>query len=373
MKDINRLRCADDNVAELEGLFTKYSNSSNVHRMHLLSTSLQITKEITPKIYNVVQTILTQLELQDLDLECYVYNDAEMNASCFTIEGNINIVITISSGLVNNMKEDELTFVIGHEIGHYLFGHLEYQETQNEKNELLEMKISKIYQSHEISADRIGLICSGSIESSLRAIIKTVSGLSDEFITHNLHSYLYQIQSLKYNDLTYSKGTHPIFPIRAKALILFSMSEPYYWWINDTREAPLNTKALTTRIRKDLESTTLKSLKNESQHIVEKFKLWFYVKCFIEDNKLDREELSFLKHQFGNNTAIKALRFAEENSNDINKKYEEFRSQIHQLPVQNITAMLNDMKAALNGALATHNVQKYFKKLTNSILGDSSE
>lgn len=373
MKDINRLRCADDNVTEHEGLFTKHANNSNTHRMHLLSTSLKVTKEITPKIYDVIQTILVQLELQDIDLECYVYNDAEMNASCFAIEDNINIVIMISSGLVNNMKEDELAFVIGHEIGHYLFGHLEYRELEREENELLDMKISRVYQSHEIGADRIGLICSGSIDSSLRAIIKTVSGLSDEFITHNLHSYLHQIQSLKYDDLTHTKHTHPIFPIRAKALTLFSMSELYYWWVNDTKEAPLSTNALTTKIRKDLESTTLKNLKNESIHIVEKFQLWFYVKSFTEDNKLDKEELSFLEHQFGNATAVKALRFAEENPNGVNKKYEEFRSQIHYLPFQHRTSMVNDMKSALDNTLSSHNVQKYFKKLTSSILGENSE
>ena len=373
MKDINRLRCTDDNIAEHEGLFTKQSNNSNTHRMHLLSTSLQVTKEITPKIYDVIQIILTQLGIKDIDLECYVYNDAVMNASCFSVKDNVNIVIMISSGLVNNMKEDELAFVIGHEIGHYLFGHLEYRELEREENELLDMKASRVYQSHEIGADRIGLICSGSIESALRAIIKTVSGLSDEFITHNLYGYLHQIQSLKYDDLAHTKHTHPIFPVRAKALTLFSMSELYYWWIDDTREAPLSTNALTRKIRKDLESTTLQSLKNESEHIVEKFQLWFYVKSFTEDNKLDKEELSFLEHQFGNDTAVKALRFAEENFNGVNKKYEEFRSQIQHLPIQYRTVMVNDMKVALGDTLSSHNVQKYFKKLTSSILGDNSE
>jgi len=371
MKDINRLRCIDDNEVEYEGLFIKHSNNSDTHKMHLLSTSLKVTKEITPKIYTVIKNILTQLELTDLNLECYVYNDAEMNASCFSIESNI--IIMVSSGLVNNMKEDELAFVIGHEIGHYLFGHLDYRELEREENELIDMKISRVYQSHEISADRIGLICAGSIESSLRAIVKTVSGLSDEFITHNLHSYLHQIQSLKYDDLARTKHTHPIFPIRAKALTLFSMSELYYWWINDTRKAPLNIDALSAKIRKDLESTTLKNLKDESEHIVEKFQLWFYVKSFTEDNKLDRDELSFLEHQFSNDTIVKALRFAEENLTGVNKKYEEFRIQINHLPLQYRISMVDEMKLALNNTLSSHNVQKYFKKLTHSILGENGE
>lgn len=373
MKDINRLKCRDDNVFEHEGLFIKQSSNSNTHRMHLLSTSLKVTKEITPKIYNVIVTILEQLEIKDINLECYVYNDAEMNASCFSIEENKNIVIMVSSSLVNNMKEKELSFVIGHEIGHYLFGHLEYKEVNEERNELLDMKMSRVYQSHEISADRIGLICSGSIESSLRAIIKTVSGLNDEFITHNLHTYLHQIQSLQYDELAHTKHTHPIFPIRAKALTLFSMSELYYWWINDKRKAPLSTNALTIKIKKDLESTTLKSLKNESTRIIEKFQLWFYMKSFIENNKIEKEEESFLEQQFGNYTAIKALKFAENNSHGINIKYEEFLNQIYCLPLEDRISMTDKINIVLSNNLLSHNVQKYFKKLKTSILGENNE
>jgi hypothetical protein len=191
------------------------------------------------------------------------------------------------------------------------------------------MKLSRIYQAHEISADRIGLICSGSIESSLRAIVKTVSGLNDEFITHNLHTYLHQIQSLNYDELSVSYHTHPIFPIRAKALTLFSMSELYYHWSGNKKKAPLSTSSLTERIRKDLDSTTLKGLKIESQHIVSKFKLWFYVKSFIEDNSLDNDEVTFLEKHFGSEIAKKAINFAEHNSDGVSKKYEKFRKQVH--------------------------------------------
>ena len=128
-----------------------------------------------------------------------------------------------------------------------------------------------------------------------------------------------------------------------------------------------------SKIRKDLESTTLHNLKSESEHIVEKFQLWFYVKSFIEDNKLDKEELSFLEHRFGTETTVKALRFAKENSDGVNKKYEEFRSQIHYLPLQYKASMVKDMKVVLEDTLSSHNVQKYFQKLENSILGENSE
>ncbi len=368
MINIDKLRCRDDNMEEYEGVLVRAENNTHGHRMHLLSNSLKVTAEITPSIFSVIERILGQLSLLDINLECYVHNDSNMNASCFSLENNVNVIIIISSGLVNKMTENELAFVIGHELGHYMFGHLNYIEVQREKNELLDMKLSRIYQAHEISADRIGLICSGSIESSLRAIIKTVSGLNDKFITHNLHTYLHQIQLLKYDELAHSYHTHPIFPIRAKALTLFSMSELYYKWTREEKEAPLTTDSLIERIRKDLESTTLKNLKIESQHIVSKFQLWFYVKSFIEDNALTNDEVAFLEKHFGPKMTQKAINFAQNNSLGVAKKYEEFRRQVHCLPSLYKQGLVGEMKESLEGVLSKHDVQKYFKNLEKSIL-----
>lgn len=366
MKDINKLRFADDIAEENKEDFLHNEHSLRQQRVHLLSTSLKVTQNITPKIDDMIQKILSVLNIENVKIECYIYNSTEMNASCFSLSDDIQMIIMLSSELVNKMKPDELSFVIGHEIGHYIFGHLLYRENKTNKSEFDDMTSSSISQARELSADRIGLICSSSIESSLRAIIKTVSGLDDKFITYNLHSYLHQIESLQYDDHSYS--THPIFPIRAKALTLFSMSELYYWWNDDKKTAPLSEEALTLKIRKDLESTTLKSLKNESKVIVEKFKLWFYVKSFMEDNKLDKEEQSFLEKQFGTMKSQKAMSFSKSNPNGVNKKYEEFRHKVQRLPRQYKVSLITEMSDRLGDILKGHNVQKYFVNLEKSIL-----
>jgi len=367
--DINRLKCLDDNIKEYDGILMPAENNAHGYRMHLLSNSLKVTSEITPRIFSVIKRILDKLSLLDINLECYVHNDSSMNASCFSLNNNVNVVIIISSGLVNKMTENELAFVIGHELGHYLFGHLNYTEVQREKNELLDMKLSRIYQAHEISADRIGLICSGSIESSLRAIVKSVSGLDDEFITHNLHTYLHQIKSLKFDLLVNDSYTHPIFPIRAKALMLFSMSELYYLWNNESNQAPISTVQLTNKIRKDLESTTLKNLKNESDYVAEKFKLWFFVKSFIDDDNLDRKEIAYLNKIFGEETAKKAIVFAQNNPAAINKKYEEYRTQITYLPKSYQIHLLDEMKESISSIIPDHAIHKYFNNIEKSISG----
>lgn len=366
MKDINKLRFADDSTELNKQDFISNEHSAKQQRMHLLSTSLQVTQNITPKIYHIIEKICANLGIDDIEIETYIYNSSEINASCFSFSNDINMIIMLSSELVNKMKPNELAFVIGHEIGHYIFGHLMRTENKSSGNEFENMALSSVYQAHEISADRIGLICSGSIEDSLRAIIKTVSGLDDTFITYNLHSYLHQIESLQYEDDSYA--THPIFPIRAKALTLFSMSALYYWWNDDKKTAPLTEQALTLKIRKDLESTTLKGLKNESKSVVEKFKLWFYVKSFMEDNQLDGEEEVFLEKEFGKVKTQKALDFSKSNPNAVKKKYEEFRYKVQQLPGQYKVSLIKDMRSRLEDISKGHNVQKYFINLEKSIL-----
>lgn len=368
MKDIHKLRFLDDNTKEYRDILIESDHRNTFSYMNLLSTSLKVTPEITPSIASIIDRIIYTLNLDNIDLECYVYNDAEMNAKCFTHENDKKIIIMVSSGLVNKMTEDELAFVIGHELGHFLFEHLNHLRPDSTDNELLDMKLNKLTQSQEISADRLGLICSGSIENSIRAIVKTVSGLDDSFITLNLHNYLHQIKSIKFDTLTNHSYTHPIFPIRAKSLMLFSMSELYYWWIDEPKEAPISEDRLTYKIRKDLESTTLKNYKDESDNIVEKFKLWFFIKSFIDDEHLDNDEIEHLNEIFGTEMASKAIVLAQNNPSVVNKKYEDYRIQMEYLSQDHQLGLLGEMKNSVSGVMSDHTIHKYFMNLEKSIM-----
>ncbi len=368
MKNIKNLRYTDDNIEEYKDILIESDHLNTASYMNLLSTSLKVTSEITPNIASIIEEILNHLSLDGLNLECYVYSDAEMNAKCFTHEHDKQVIVMLSSGLVNRMTSGELAFVIGHELGHFLFDHLNYFRPNTINNELLDMKLNKLTQAQEISADRLGLICSGSIENSIRAIVKTVSGLDDSFITLNLHSYLHQIQSLRFETLANGSYTHPIFPIRAKALMLFSMSELYYWWTDEQKQAPISEERLTYKIRKDLESTTLKNYKNESDNIVEKFKLWFFLKSFIDDNLLDSEEIEHLNTIFGSEMANKAIVLAQDNPDAVNRKYEDYRIQMEYLSQSHQIELLNEMKSSVSGVMSDHTIHKYFANLEKSIM-----
>jgi len=364
MKDIQKLKYTDDNTEEYKDLLLEAADNTKYY-MSLLSDSLMVTSSITPSIASVIESVVKRLNLQEVSIEAYIYSDSEMNARCFYIHDKIIIILT--SALVNKMTKPELSFVIGHEIGHYIFGHLKYSIPNDVNSELLEMKMNKLSQAHEISADRLGLICSGSVESSVRAIVKTVSGLDDAFISSSLHAYLHQVQALNFDMLSHGNYSHPIFPIRARALVLFSMSDIYYWWKETDKVAPLIKEKLDSKIRKDLESTTLKRYKERSSHILEKFKLWFLVKSFIDDERLDEEEISYLKNIFGKNTALKAITFAKDSPDAVRRKYDEYKIQIEQLSSVEKLQLIQEMEQSIGKINRDHSIHRYFLNFKNSI------
>jgi len=364
MKDIQKLKYTDDNIEEYRDLLLEASDNTKYY-MSLLSDSLMVTSSITPSIASVIESVVKRLNLQEVSIEAYIYSDSEMNARCFFIHNKIIIILT--SELVNKMTKAELSFVIGHEIGHYIFGHLKYSVPNEVNSKLLEMKMNKLAQAHEISADRLGLICSGSVESSVKAIVKIVSGLDDTFISSSLHVYLHQVQSLNFDILSHGNYSHPIFPIRARALVLFSMSDIYYWWKGTDKVAPLTKEKLDSKIRKDLEATTLKRYKERSSHILKKFKLWFFVKSFIDDKYLTEEEILYLKNIFGKDTALKAITFAKDSPDAIIKKYDEYKIQIEQLSNIEKLELVQEIKQSIGSIKNTHPIHTYFINLEQSI------
>ena len=57
MLNLEELRWIDDNKAEYNGVLVRAENNAYMHRMHLLSNSLKVTEEITPRIFSVIKKI----------------------------------------------------------------------------------------------------------------------------------------------------------------------------------------------------------------------------------------------------------------------------------------------------------------------------
>jgi len=319
MKNIEEIRFTYDDREEFKSVLTKVRNNPK-ERMKLLSNSLKINKLITPSLYELTEKIEKRLKLKNVEIEYYISRNNELNASCFSLNNGEKLMVILNSGLVNMMTLEELSFVIGHEIGHYIFGHLEWRS----KEEI--SLLTKYNHAMEISADRIGLICTKDIECATKAMVKLISGLDDKFLSNNMTQFIKQHNQLENKDLDIYSHTHPTLPTRTKALKLFSMSTVYYEWKKIEEKAPINKEQLNKTVEKYLDNTSLKFLKLEENHILKMLKVWVLTAIFMEDNILDDDEMYILKKELGRETAHKIKKFIEDKSKkEVYKKLKEMK------------------------------------------------
>ena len=86
------------------------------HHRYRAANGLQITQEVLPRQFKVLQKCLEHTNLTEREVNAYVYAIPDNNAYCF-ISGTDTLNLVISSGLINNLNEAELAFVFGHELG----------------------------------------------------------------------------------------------------------------------------------------------------------------------------------------------------------------------------------------------------------------
>jgi len=205
------------------------------YRRNLLGNSLRITKNIAPNLYNQVKQAQEKLGLEDKTIEIYIFNSADPNASCSYLGGD-RIILSFSSGLLTTMNEDEINFVVGHELGHALFEHyalpthgiLEEGNLEADKA----MQLMSWSRRAEVSADRAGLYVCESPDAAISSFLKLSCGVADPIIAFNRDEYAKQIQDLgelatNLEDASHCYSSHPFNPIRVLAVELFANSESY--------------------------------------------------------------------------------------------------------------------------------------------------
>lgn len=194
--------------------------------------SFKVEKRLMSHLYDLFYEVKDRLGFTE-DIEFYVTGDATVNAFAVasTKEG-VPHIINVNSGLIDLMTDDELRFVVGHEIGHLmnkdtqLLRLIYFVFPPNVAQPLvLQYKIRLWQQLSELTADRYGYMAIPNLGVCVSAFIKMASGLDlskidmqmDVFIEENLKhlEYFRSGQGL-------SHGTHPVNPVRVQSLNLFA-------------------------------------------------------------------------------------------------------------------------------------------------------
>lgn len=222
-----------DQILDYTGIMNSGDDSSVRDRMTV--TKLKVELDFMPRLFKMVQSVRQALHFEK-EVELYITNSHEINACTHmgTTEGK-PLIIEVNSALIELMTEDELRFVIGHELGHQIdtnqklkkLIYFVYPNPEEMTPFLLKLKIRFWEQLCEIVADRYGFLAVGDLDVCVSAFFKMHSGLNlrgmnidiDAFIKHNR-------QALKlFTDgdfLSLGNFDHPVDSIRIEALYLFA-------------------------------------------------------------------------------------------------------------------------------------------------------
>jgi Zn-dependent protease with chaperone function len=143
---------------------------------HLKTNAVRVSETQLPEVYRIVQASCERLGMEIP--EVYVMQQNVWNSFATKIFGRRMVVLL--SGAVDSilLKGDmqELSWLVGHELGHLWAGHLNMSQ-----------KIAKLggwliwvnlwhSRRAEFTCDRVGLYCSGSLKSSQLAVINATVG-----------------------------------------------------------------------------------------------------------------------------------------------------------------------------------------------------
>ncbi len=201
----------------LYGLSAESSGTADLAFTHGLSQNVRVTEKVLPKLFRAARVVEERLGFTQ-ELTVFVYASPEINAYVSTDTVKNRIVVFVSSSLLTSLTPDEWLVVLGHELGHHIFGHYRYPPVRPAEPNL---RVQELKRAAEISADRTGFIACGDIDTTLRAMLKVSSGLDERLLDIDITDYMKQLSELREMEgaewVFYS--THPPFPVRVRALL----------------------------------------------------------------------------------------------------------------------------------------------------------
>ena len=338
MNYLQQFKYSKDDPAEF-GINLNSNKSENKsfddsHLSNLLSRSIRVEKAIFPTVGGAIEKVFKRLDLEN-EFNFFVTADNfQANAACSLMPSASKPDIIITSKLIELLSEEELQFIIGHEVAHYFYQHSLYPNLETASETNLKLNILNLNRSAEISADRVGFIASGSLEKSLRASLKLASGLSEKHLKFSFSTYLDQLREIESIGKSQSElwSTHPSFLIRIQALIWFSMSKEYHEYFDTKKKGVYDLKTIDSKIEKTIKKVVGDELENSNKAIYDRARLWGSLKLFLVDNKFSKEEQAKFTELVGKEKARKAIGWLKlSNPNMLDKKVEEGFSEASKL------------------------------------------
>lgn len=220
------------------GKFITEHTVERIYTVQYTGSHLKVTSENYPKIYEYLQYAAQILDIQNVP-DLYIQWGYGINA--FTVGAEKPIVV-LNSGLIDLCDEDEIMFIVGHELGHIKSNHMLYHMMAQLVTTIIDqiafgnllgmpIKYALLYwdRMSEFTADRAGLMACQNKDAAVRAFMK-MSGIPiKQFSDMNSKTFIQQADDFKQLDyenlnkvvkfISIADASHPWTVMRAAELL----------------------------------------------------------------------------------------------------------------------------------------------------------
>lgn len=217
------------------------------HLIELQGSNFRVTRDSCPDLYKLAKEVGRRLDIRDFPK---IYTQWGYFINAYTAGYDDNVLLVIYSGAVDLLEDEELKFVVGHEMGHIKSGHNLYHYMASIIGGISafipggQAAIAPIYATlkywdrmSEFTADRAGLLACQDIDVAVNAILK-MSGLPMKYFDKmNREAFLEQAKEFEeefggvtdkaIKAISILDESHPWTVMRAAELIKWEASHEY--------------------------------------------------------------------------------------------------------------------------------------------------
>ena len=194
----------------------------------LYRQKLPISGEILPEVERSLVDACHRLGLPRTAVHAFVRASSEMNAICYGGTRGA-AVIEINAGVIECLTTEELSYVIGHELGQYILPVRWARVVREGVSMPASLEDARISRESELTMDRFGLLACGDLKHAGSAILKMQSGLSSRHIRSDLAAFIQNGRLAIEVEVDESEtlSSHPPEFVRLRALNAFVMSDVF--------------------------------------------------------------------------------------------------------------------------------------------------